>query len=59
MTRTTDPQATASFNQAREGLKEVLAELRDLAHGIHPAMLSQSGLTAALEEVAGRRVRMG
>jgi signal transduction histidine kinase len=54
MTRTTDPQATASFNQAREGLKEVLAELRDLAHGIHPAMLSQSGLTAALEEVAER-----
>jgi signal transduction histidine kinase len=54
MTRTTDPQATAAFNQAREGLKEVLAELRDLAHGIHPAMLSQSGLTAALEEVAER-----
>ncbi len=54
MTRTTDPEATAAFSQAREGLKEVLAELRDLAHGIHPAMLSQSGLTAALEEVAER-----
>ena len=32
----------AAFSQAREGLKEVLAELRDLAHGIHPAMLSQA-----------------
>ena len=32
----------------------MLAELRDLAHGIHPAVLSQSGLGAALDEVAGR-----
>jgi len=32
----------------------VLAELRDLAHGIHPAVLSQSGLGAALEEVTER-----
>ena len=35
-------------------LKAVLAELRDLAHGIHPAVLSQSGLGAALEEVTER-----
>ena len=32
----------------------MLAELRDLAHGIHPAVLSQGGLAAALEEVAER-----
>jgi signal transduction histidine kinase len=32
----------------------VLAQLRDLAHGIHPAILSQGGLGAALEEVAER-----
>ncbi len=37
MTRTADEQATAAFGQARDGLKDVLAELRDLAHGIHPA----------------------
>jgi signal transduction histidine kinase len=54
MTGTTDPVATAAFGQAREGLREVLAELRDLAHGIHPAVLSQTGLGAALEGVAER-----
>jgi signal transduction histidine kinase len=54
MTRTGDPEATAAFAQARDGLKDVLAELRDLAHGIYPALLSQSGLAAALEEVAER-----
>jgi len=54
MTRTADPQAAAAFAQARDGLREVLAELRDLAHGIHPAVLSQGGLAVALEEVAER-----
>jgi signal transduction histidine kinase len=54
MTGTTDQQATAAFGQARDGLKDVLAELRDLAHGIHPALLSQGGLAAALEAVAER-----
>lgn len=54
MTRTSDPEATAAFGEARDGLREILAELRDLAHGIHPAVLSQAGLTAALEEVVER-----
>jgi signal transduction histidine kinase len=54
MAETADPGATAAFGQAREGLRAVLAELRDLAHGIHPAVLSQYGLGAALEEVAER-----
>ena len=54
MTKTSDPAATAAFGQARDGLKVVLAELRDLAHGIHPAVLTQGGLAAALEEVAER-----
>jgi signal transduction histidine kinase len=54
MTRTTDPEATAAFGQTRDELKEILAELRDLAHGIHPAVLSQAGLAAALEEVVER-----
>jgi signal transduction histidine kinase len=52
--KTADPAAAAAFSQAGEGLKAVLAELRDLAHGIHPAILSQGGLGAALEEVAER-----
>ena len=54
MTCTTDPEAAAAFGQARDGLRQVLAELRDLAHGIHPAVLSHTGLAAALEDVAER-----
>ena len=54
MTKTTDPAATTAFSQARDGLKAVLAELRDLAHGIHPEILTQGGLAVALEEAAGR-----
>jgi signal transduction histidine kinase len=54
MTKTADPVATAAFSVAREGLRGVLAELRDLAHGIHPAVLSHGGLGPALEEVAQR-----
>ena len=54
MSRTSDPEATAAFADARAGLGEVLAELRALAHGIHPATLVQGGLAAALEEVAER-----
>jgi signal transduction histidine kinase len=54
MTRTTDPAAAEAFRQARDGLTEILAELRDLAHGIHPAVLTEGGLAPALEEVAER-----
>jgi signal transduction histidine kinase len=54
MATTGDADATAAFAQARTDLAAVLAELRDLAHGIHPATLVQSGLGAALEEVAER-----
>ncbi|HEY2520277.1 MAG TPA: histidine kinase [Streptosporangiaceae bacterium] len=54
MASTGDPDATAAFAQARTDLAAVLAELRDLAHGIHHAILVQSGLGAALEEVAER-----
>ena len=32
--------------RSKDGLREVLAELRDLAHGIHPAVLSYGGLAA-------------
>ena len=54
MTRTTDPAAAEAFRQARDGLTEILAELRDFAHGIHPAVLTEGGLAPALEEVAER-----
>ena len=54
MSQTEDPRATAAFAGARDELGLVLAELRDLAHGIHPASLVQGGLAPALEEVAER-----
>ncbi|HYN29159.1 MAG TPA: ATP-binding protein [Dermatophilaceae bacterium] len=39
--------------QAREELSTALEELRNLAKGIHPAMLSQGGLGAGLTTLAG------
>ena len=54
MAQTSDPAAKAAFVQAKDGLSNVLSELRELAHGIHPVTLTQSGLVAALEEVAER-----
>ena len=40
--------------QALESTREAVAELRELAAGIHPAVLSQRGLDAALETLATR-----
>jgi signal transduction histidine kinase len=39
---------------ALEQLHRALAELRDLARGIHPAVLSERGLAAALEDLGAR-----
>jgi signal transduction histidine kinase len=39
---------------AHEGVKLALTELRDLARGIHPAVLTDRGLDAALSALAGR-----
>jgi signal transduction histidine kinase len=46
--------AEAFVAKAYEELQLGLAELRDLAHGIHPAVLSERGLAAALESLARR-----
>jgi signal transduction histidine kinase len=54
ITGTADETACGALTEIRDGLREVLAELRDLAHGIHPAVLSNGGLAAALEDVAER-----
>ena len=47
------PQESA-LAELQSGLKHVLAELRELAHGIHPSVLSDRGLLAAVEALAGR-----
>jgi signal transduction histidine kinase len=50
-----DPVAAdAVFGEARQGLSAALEELRELSHGIHPAILTERGLNAALEELTLR-----
>ena len=50
-----DPEAArALIEQAHAGTKEAIAELRDLARGIYPAILTDRGLDAALSGLAGR-----
>jgi signal transduction histidine kinase len=46
-----DPDAAkAAHTELRHDLEHALRELRDLAHGIYPAVLENEGLTAALGE---------
>lgn len=50
-----DPEhAVATLELAHREIKETLAELRDLVRGIHPAVLADRGLDAALSALAGR-----
>lgn len=50
-----DPDAaTDLLDRAGAELDQALAELRELARGIHPAVLTDRGLTPALEALAGR-----
>ena len=50
-----EPTATVALLQsAREELTEALAELRELARGIHPAVLTERGLPYALQTLAER-----
>ncbi|MER5509502.1 sensor domain-containing protein [Streptomyces sp. NPDC002766] len=52
---TEDPQAAARMvDEAHGEVKTALQELRDLARGIHPAVLTDRGLDAALSAVASR-----
>jgi signal transduction histidine kinase len=51
----TDPEkAVELVARARTEAELAVKELRDLAHGIHPAVLSDLGLRAALEALAAR-----
>jgi signal transduction histidine kinase len=50
-----DPDAAKPIaHEAREALAVALEELRELSHGIHPAVLTERGLSAALEELVDR-----
>jgi signal transduction histidine kinase len=47
-------EAAALLDASLEELNEATAELRELARGIHPAVLTDRGLEAALNGLAGR-----
>jgi PAS domain S-box-containing protein len=49
-----DPHAPDLVRCAGDALADALAELRELARGIHPAVLTDRGLEPALEMLAGR-----
>jgi signal transduction histidine kinase len=50
-----DPAQTVPFlDRMAEELKEALAELRELARGIHPAVLTDRGLKAAVDALVNR-----
>jgi signal transduction histidine kinase len=49
-----DPAVKLGLEQASEEARAALSELRELARGIHPQILTEAGLAAALESLAVR-----
>jgi signal transduction histidine kinase len=49
-----DPAAATLIARIGAELAQVIDELRDLAHGVHPGVLSQVGLAEAVRTMAGR-----
>ena len=49
-----DPSAALSLDQASEEARAALVELRQLARGIHPQILTEAGLGAAIGNLASR-----
>jgi signal transduction histidine kinase len=49
-----DPAVIGLLERTRSDLADALAELRELARGIHPSLLTDRGLKAALEALANR-----
>jgi signal transduction histidine kinase len=51
---TSDPQLQALLESAAKEAREAIAELRELARGIHPAVLTETGLPGAIQALAER-----
>ncbi len=49
-----DPKTKALLAAAVDSLQTAVQDLRELAHGVYPAILTQSGLAAALDDLAAR-----
>ncbi|MDQ6879276.1 MAG: histidine kinase [Candidatus Dormibacteraeota bacterium] len=52
--RGADPEVDHALDEASRELTEALSELRELARGIHPAILTEEGLGPALESLVER-----
>jgi signal transduction histidine kinase len=50
----TNPDAAATIQRAGKELELALRELRELARGLHPTILTEEGLAAAVEALAER-----
>jgi signal transduction histidine kinase len=48
------PQLAARVREAEASLKNALDELRELARGLHPAVLTSDGIGPALDQAASR-----
>ncbi|HEX5825849.1 MAG TPA: histidine kinase, partial [Candidatus Limnocylindrales bacterium] len=49
-----DPETMGASDEAATELKQAIQELRELARGIHPAILTEAGLGAAITALADR-----
>jgi signal transduction histidine kinase len=49
-----DPELAALIDSATKEAREALIELRELARGIHPAVLTETGLAGAIQALAER-----
>jgi signal transduction histidine kinase len=49
-----DVPASVSLSRAQDELEQAIGELRELARGIHPTLLREDGLEAAVEALARR-----
>jgi signal transduction histidine kinase len=52
--RSAEPATAAALRGCIEDLHTALAELRELARGLHPAILTDRGVSVALQELAAR-----
>lgn len=48
------PETVELVDEAEVEVREAIRELRDLAHGLHPAVLAESGLKSAIEALTTR-----
>jgi signal transduction histidine kinase len=51
----TDPDTLALVEEARQDARLAIGEIRDLTRGLHPPVLTDRGLDAALSAVAARQ----